>query len=90
MNPAFGTVARKCTKDYKIPDSNIVIETGTSIIIPVAAIHRDPKYYDQASEFIPERFDEENKTSIDDMFMPFGRGPRLVMLNQHSFDYPNG
>lgn len=77
MHPAFGTVARKCMKDYKIPNSNLVIPVGTSIIIPVAAIHLDKTYYDQPNQFIPERFDDKqiaDKTFIDMPYLPFGEG----------------
>lgn len=69
-------------KNYKIDDTNIVIEEGTSIIIPVAAIHRDSKYFPQPTEFRPERFDDEavaNKSFIDMPYIPFGDGPRICI-----------
>lgn len=69
-------------KDYKIDDTNIVIEEGTSIIIPVAAIHRDPKYFPDPNEFRPERFDDErvaNKNFIEMPYIPFGDGPRICI-----------
>lgn len=77
LHPPFGTVARKCMKDYKIEHTNLIIEEGTSIIIPVAAIHRDPKYFSQPHEFRPERFSDEsmaNQSFIEMPYMPFGDG----------------
>ncbi|KAJ6649781.1 putative cytochrome P450 6a14 [Pseudolycoriella hygida] len=82
LHPAFGTIARECTKDYKIADTNIVIQKGTSLIVPIAAIHRDGKYYEQPDEFIPERFDDKataNKTFLDMPYLPFGDGPRICI-----------
>lgn len=69
-------------KDYKIDGTNIVIQEGTSIIIPVAAIHRDPKYFPNPNEFQPERFDDEmvaNKNFIEMPYIPFGDGPRICI-----------
>lgn len=83
LHPPFGTVSRQCTNDYKIGgDSGIVIEKGTSIIIPVAAIHRDAKYFDRANEFVPSRFNDENvagKTFMQMPYLPFGDGPRICI-----------
>lgn len=69
-------------KDYSIDGSHIVIEEGTSIIIPVAAIHLDPKYFPDPNEFQPERFDDEtvaNKSFTEMPYMPFGDGPRICI-----------
>lgn len=80
LHPPFGTVARKCTKDYQIENTNILIEEGTSIIIPVAAVHRDPNYFDEPNEFRPDRFNDDqmaNKTFMP--YMPFGDGPRICI-----------
>lgn len=82
LHPPFGTVARKCMKDYKIDGTNMVIQEGTSIIIPVAAIHRDSKYFQRPNEFRPERFDDESvrsKSFIDWPYIPFGDGPRICI-----------
>lgn len=82
LHAPFGTVARKCMKDYKIDGTEIVIEEGTSIIIPVAAIHRDPKYFSRPNDFLPERFNDEivaKKSFIEMPFVAFGEGPRICI-----------
>lgn len=66
-------------QDYKIPETDLIIEKGTEVLIPVISIHRDEKYYAQANEFIPDRFNDENpagKDQINQPFLPFGDGPR--------------
>lgn len=59
-----------------------MIEKDTRIAIPIAAIQRDAKYYEQPNEFIPERFDESDKskkTLSDTPFLVFGDGPRVCL-----------
>ncbi|KAH1028363.1 hypothetical protein HUJ05_001724 [Dendroctonus ponderosae] len=71
---------QRCTKDYKIRDTNIVIEKGTRIYIPVIGVHLDPEYYPDPDRFDPERFSPENKAIRPDIaWMPFGDGPRQCL-----------
>lgn len=78
-HPPFGFSSRECTKDYRIADTNIVIEKGTPILISVVGFQSDPKYFDQPNEFRPERFSKiENsyKNRLDTPYLVFGDGPR--------------
>jgi len=69
-----------CTKDYKVPGTDVVIEKGTRVNIPVWGIQMDPEYYPDPEKFDPERFSEENKAKRPDMtFLPFGEGPRMCI-----------
>lgn len=73
---------RCCTKDYEIPDTNVIIDEGTTVAISVSGLQNDPKYYEQPDKFIPERFDEENvsgKSFTEMPFLTFGDGPRICM-----------
>lgn len=79
MYPPFPALPRECTKNYKFPGSDCVIEKGTAILIPTIGLHYDPKYFEQPKEFIPSRFDEKitNENSFTEMpFLSFGLGPR--------------
>lgn len=79
MHPAFNLLSRECTKDYKIADSDIVIEKGTPILISITGCQYDPLYYDRPAEFIPERYINDqsvNKNSSDKPLLTFGDGPR--------------
>lgn len=72
------TLNRVCTKEYRIPGTKIVLEKGTSIMIPAFSLQRDEKYYPNPTEFDPSRFFSENKQgkSIVDMpFLAFGKFP---------------
>ncbi|XP_074025950.1 probable cytochrome P450 6a14 isoform X1 [Leptinotarsa decemlineata] len=71
---------RKCGKPYTIPGSNCVIEAGTSLIIPVYSIQRDPDIYPDPEQFDPERFTSENKSKRHPCsFLSFGDGPRYCI-----------
>uniref|UniRef100_A0A069DUP9 Putative cytochrome n=1 Tax=Panstrongylus megistus TaxID=65343 RepID=A0A069DUP9_9HEMI len=71
---------RKCTKRYQFRDSTLTIDPGTLILAPVRNIHWDPNNYPDPESFIPERFSDENKASIDaGAYLPWGLGPRMCL-----------
>ncbi|XP_037044697.1 probable cytochrome P450 6d5 [Bradysia coprophila] len=72
----FGFVTRLCVKDYNIPDTNIVIEKGTQIMISMDGLQMDPKFYKDPMEWKPERFREEKVPFVERPFLAFGDGPR--------------
>lgn len=79
MHPPFGVFGRMCMNDYKVPDTDIVIEKGTHIMVSVNGIHYDPQYYEEPYKFKPERFAEqrnEDKSFVKMPFLSFGEGPR--------------
>ena len=48
-------------------------------MMPQIIIGRMPELYSEPDEFIPERWDKENKDKLPSMFahLPFGFGPRM-------------
>ena len=74
---------RICTKDYKVPDTNYVIEKGMNIMLPMHAIHNDPEYFPNPDAFIPERFSaEETRKRHPFSFLPFGNIFIIFFLKQ--------
>lgn len=70
--PGLPILNRQCTKDYKIPNSKLIIKRGTPIVIPIHGIQNDPEIYENPEDFRPERFLGETKP----IFLSFGEGPR--------------
>lgn len=78
--PPLVTLNRVVTKPYVIPGTQIKLKTGTKIVIPVHAIHYDPKYYSDPEAFEPDRFSDENIHNLHpNTYMPFGDGPRFCI-----------
>lgn len=79
LHPPFPIATRKCTNNYKIPDTNVIIEEGTSIFFSTLGLQYDDKYYDEPKKFKPERYSDSQKTIKNFEEMPnlvFGDGPR--------------
>ena len=73
----FGLVPRGCIKDYKVPGTDLIIEKGTDIEIPVSGIHMNPDFYPNPEVFDPEHFSKEAVARRHPMaFLGFGQGPR--------------
>lgn len=77
---------RICVADYNIPDTDILIEKGTMLVIPVLGLHRDEEYFPDPERFDPERFSKENKRKIPQFsYLPFGEGPRICIGKFNDF-----
>jgi cytochrome P450 family 6 len=77
------TLNRECTKTYKIPEANVVVEKGIKVVIPVMGLHYDPQFFPEPENFDPERFSEEAKSKRHHYaYLPFGEGPRICIGKQ--------
>lgn len=66
--------------DYPVPNTNLIIPSGTTVIIPIYAIHRDADIYPQPLTFDSTRFEGDKQKDRHPMaFMPFGGGPRYCI-----------
>lgn len=70
--PALPFLNRVCTKEYKIPDTDYIIEKGTAIVVSNLAIQMDEDYFPNSDVFDPSRFDGESNL---EGYFPFGVGP---------------
>lgn len=72
--PPAPFLIRECGKTYLIPDSNLVIEKGTPLIISTFGLQRDPDFFPNPEKFDPDRFNDENIHSIQPFtYLPFGK-----------------
>nr|AGJ51945.1 cytochrome P450 CYP6BQ22 [Dastarcus helophoroides] len=77
--PPLPSLNRECTKDYRIPGTEVILKKGMKLIIPVIGLHHDEDYYPQPEKFDPERFSAENLNRHPYTFLPFGEGPRICI-----------
>jgi cytochrome P450 len=58
-----------------------IIPKGVRVLILIDALNRDKKYWDNADEFIPERWYniDESKVKSEMHYMPFSVGPRICI-----------
>ena len=60
--------------------NGIEIPKDMVTIMSIYHLHRNPKYWQQADEFIPERFIGKNNPLMNsDAYYPFGAGPRMCI-----------
>nr|AKR18891.1 CYP6AN20 protein [Phyllonorycter ringoniella] len=78
--PSLGVLNRVCTRKYTFPGTDLTIDPGVKVMIPVHSIQNDEKYYDNPTEFRPERFlPEEVQKRHKFVYLPFGEGPRACI-----------
>lgn len=84
--PAGFQTDRVCAKEYVYSDGDKLkfkIEKGAVLVLPVYAIHHDPKFYPNPDKFDPERFSDDNKSNIlSGTYVPFGVGPRNCIASR--------
>ncbi|XP_056638463.1 probable cytochrome P450 6a13 [Diorhabda sublineata] len=78
--PPIPLLPRICTKTYKIPNSDVLIEKGTIVKLAVEALQNDPEIYPSPEKFDPDRWSPENSADRSNFaFLSFGEGPRLCI-----------
>lgn len=78
--PPLGFLDRVALQNYKIPNSDVTLEKGTPIYIPMIGLHYDPKYFPNPEKYDPLRFSENVKKSRPNfVYMPFGEGPHICI-----------
>lgn len=78
--PPAANLQRIANKDYPVPNTKIVLEKGSSVMIPIHAIHHDPEIYPEPQKYDPNRFAAEQVSKRHQYaFIPFGEGPRVCI-----------
>lgn len=84
--PSVASVEHICRKDFQMPDSKHILSEGKSFIIPLLAIQRDEKHFEDPLSFKPQRFIQDSKSSKADCFISFGLGAKTCIGRQASME----
>ena len=76
-HPSMAVIERPCTKEYKVPNSDLTIKEGELVRVNAMGICFDPEIYPNPDEWNPENFSKENRANRSPYsFMGFSLGPR--------------
>lgn len=80
LYPPAALIARAARKDILLGDEQI--RTGSTVYVPVYAVHRHEKLWSEPDRFDPGRFEPEAAKALDRFcYLPFGAGPRCIGQN---------
>lgn len=74
--PSLPILNRICTKEYAVPNSDLIIPCGTPVVISLLGFGRDERYFPHPERYWPERFLADDKHYDENAFLAFGKGPR--------------
>lgn len=78
--PVLPILDRVAGRDFVIPGTNVTIQKGTTVYIPLLGLHMDPDVFPDPDHYDPERFNEENRKARHPfMYLPFGEGPKYCI-----------
>ncbi|MEP7067584.1 MAG: cytochrome P450 [Usitatibacter sp.] len=78
LYPPVPMMSRQAVADARIDGH--AIRAGTSILMPIYAIHRHARRWEHANQFDPGRFAPAREGAIPRyQYMPFGAGPRICI-----------
>ena len=78
LYPTSPFISRDVVEDVEF--EGVCVPAGTSLFIPVYALHRHKELWSNPDEFQPGRFEDSRMKSISKyQFIPFGAGPRVCI-----------
>ena len=78
LYPPAWRVGRENVEEYQV--HNYTVPPGSQLFACQWMVHRDPRWYDNPEEFLPERWTKEFEKELPRYaYFPFGGGPRLCI-----------
>ncbi|KAL1592404.1 hypothetical protein SLS59_009757 [Nothophoma quercina] len=76
LRPALLTGGPRETPSKGVQIDEVFIPGNTNVLIPISLIHRDPRWWQDAQDFVPERFGERRVEMGTDQapYLPFSLG----------------
>jgi cytochrome P450 len=80
LHPPAYAFGREAIRDLDL--GGYVVRKGTTLLMSVYNMHRDPRWFDEPLEFRPERWADGLADRLPrHVYMPFGGGPRICIGN---------
>ncbi len=78
LYPPAPVLTRVATADVEL--GGVRLAAGSLVVMPIFAIHRHRRLWDDPDRFDPDRFSREREAGYSRyQFMPFGAGPRICI-----------
>lgn len=78
LYPPIWAVVREPSQDCEL--GGYTVRAGSSVIMSQWVMHRDPRYFEHAEAFHPERWQEDGSRNLPRFaYFPFGGGPRVCI-----------
>jgi cytochrome P450 len=78
LYPPVPLMSRQCVAPTRL--GGVAIEPGATVVMPIYAMHRHAKRWEDADAFEPTRFAPEREADIPRyQYLPFGAGPRICI-----------
>ena len=85
-HPVVSGVERPCTKEYKLPGTDLVIRKGDLVRFNNMGICFDPEIFPDPEKWNPDNFSKENRASRSPYsFLAFSLGPRNCIAMRFAF-----
>ena len=82
LYPPVGLIARDALKTEQIDD--LEIKKGDAVLVPLYALHRSRRLWENPDDFLPERFAPDQDIERFS-FLPFADGPRVCIGAQFAY-----
>lgn len=85
LYPPVPAIARKVKEDVKLASSNLIIPSGSTVVIGTYKLHRQPEFYENPNRFDPDNFLPENTQNRKYFaYIPFSAGPRSCVGRKYA------
>jgi cytochrome P450 family 4 len=85
MYPPVPIIARRVNEDVKLVSTNCTIPAGTTVIVGIYKLHRNPDNYENPEVFNPDNFlPEKTQNRHYYSFVPFSAGPRSCVGRKYA------
>ena len=76
--PPAWVIVRRASEGCRV--GNVEVAAGTVVVASPFVTHRDPRFFDQPLQFMPERWTVEDQAARPRLsYFPFGAGPRACI-----------